>query len=217
MPGINSQKDTKAILLNVAEQLFLSKGYERVRIREITDQAAVNVAAINYHFGGKNNLYRAVLQRRFRDIVRHKTDRINQVIHNSSAPPDLAKIIDAYVRSFFDDILDPIDQKRLLAMIYQEMSPDAVATDLVASELALPISKCLREAILLALPQLSEHHAAFCASSITGQVLHFIYMREGIRTQTAPEDENDFIEIIIKHITEFSLRGIGSNDHEQTV
>lgn len=202
-------KDTRAALLNVAEKLFLSKGYENVRIREITDAARVNVAAVNYHFNGKDNLYRTVLRRRLRDIAKRRIDRINQVFINSPSTPELSEIIDAFVRSFFDDVSASADHKRHLAMVYREMSPDAVAPDLVASELATPINSCLRKAIMQSRPQISSSHAAFCASSITGQVLHFIFMRDIFRPLVDSATDIEYIEIIIQHIKEFSLRGIG--------
>lgn len=205
----NHHKDTRAVLLEVAEKLFLSKGYEHVRVREITDAARVNIAAVNYHFNGKDNLYRTVLRNRLRDIARRRIDRINQVIARSpSKPPDLADIISAFVRSFFDDVSASTEHKRHLAMVYREMSPDAVAPDLVASELATPINCCLREAIMLTRPYLSNSHAAFCASSITGQVLHFIFMRDIFRPLVELCSETEYIEAIIQHITDFSLRGI---------
>jgi AcrR family transcriptional regulator len=201
-------KDTRAILLDVAEKLFLAKGYEHVRVREITDTARVNVAAVNYHFSSKDNLYRAVLRRRFRDIAKRRIDRINQVVSKTPASPELAEIIAAFIRSFFDDVTASTENKRHLAIIYREMSPDAVAPDLVASELATPINRCLRNAIMLARPQISEKHAAFCASSITGQVLHFIFMRDIFRPLTEGDNDKELMDTIIQHITQFSLRGI---------
>lgn len=209
MSVLSNHRDTRAILLNVAEKLFLAKGYEHVRVRDITDRARVNVAAINYHFNSKDNLYRAVLRRRFREIARRSTDRINQVIDNSASTPDPAEIIETFVRSFFDDVSASSEHRRHLAAVYREMSPDAVAPDLVASELATPINSCLREALMLTNPHISENHAAFCASSITGQVLHFIFMRDIFRSLISTDSEAEFIDIIIQHITSFSLRGIG--------
>lgn len=201
-------KDTRAVLLNVAEKLFLARGYEHVRVRDITDTARVNVAAVNYHFDSKDNLYRAVLRRRFREIARKRIARINQVVEQAATAPALGDLIAAYVRSFFDDAAVSADNRRHLALVYREMSPDAVAPDLVASELATPINRCLRQAIRLACPEISETSAAFCASSVTGQVLHLIFMRDIFRPLVKPISDHDYIEFIVQHITTFSLYGI---------
>jgi AcrR family transcriptional regulator len=62
MRACNKQnKDTRALLLKHAEELFLAHGFEGVSIRQITEASGANVAAVNYHFNGKTNLYREVL------------------------------------------------------------------------------------------------------------------------------------------------------------
>ena len=57
-------KDTRSRILDVAEELFSEQGFDRVSIRDITKKARVNLAAINYHFGSKEDLIAAVFERR---------------------------------------------------------------------------------------------------------------------------------------------------------
>ena len=76
------EKDTKSALLDCAERLFLEHGLEGVSVREITDAAGANVAAINYHFSGKTNLYREVLSRRFEQIVHRKVELLRPFLEN---------------------------------------------------------------------------------------------------------------------------------------
>src|SRR5262245_37737645 len=61
---MNEKKDTRARVLDVAEELFGEQGLDRVSIRDITRVAKVNLAAINYHFGSKEDLIAAVFERR---------------------------------------------------------------------------------------------------------------------------------------------------------
>ncbi|HSH13484.1 MAG TPA: TetR/AcrR family transcriptional regulator, partial [Desulfurivibrionaceae bacterium] len=56
--------DTKEKVLNVAEELFAQQGYRATSLRAITSAAEVNLAAVNYHFGGKEALVEAVISRR---------------------------------------------------------------------------------------------------------------------------------------------------------
>jgi AcrR family transcriptional regulator len=49
--------DTKQRILQAAISVFADKGYKRGTVKEIADEARVNIAAINYHFGNKRNLY----------------------------------------------------------------------------------------------------------------------------------------------------------------
>jgi AcrR family transcriptional regulator len=52
---------TRQALLDHATDAFAENGFDRASVREITQRADVNQAAINYHFGGKEGLYREVL------------------------------------------------------------------------------------------------------------------------------------------------------------
>jgi AcrR family transcriptional regulator len=56
--------DTKTRLLDAAEALFIDAGYEAMSMRLITARAGANLAAVNYHFGGKDALIHAMLTRR---------------------------------------------------------------------------------------------------------------------------------------------------------
>ncbi|MGV3710463.1 MAG: CerR family C-terminal domain-containing protein [Gemmatimonas sp.] len=57
--------DTRERLLLAAMQVFAVGGYEQGTIRDITQRASANQAAVNYHFGSKAALYEAVVQRAF--------------------------------------------------------------------------------------------------------------------------------------------------------
>ena len=56
-PNETPTAETRERILVEAETLFAEKGYEAVSIREITGAAECNLAAVNYHFGTKQNLY----------------------------------------------------------------------------------------------------------------------------------------------------------------
>jgi AcrR family transcriptional regulator len=55
---------TKAAILDSAEELFANSGYDGTSIRDIASAAGVAIAVITYHFGAKEHLFDAVIQRR---------------------------------------------------------------------------------------------------------------------------------------------------------
>ncbi len=65
MPRENREELTKERILDTAEVLFAQKGYQAVSVREITSAARCNLAAVNYHFGKKENLYLEVFRSRW--------------------------------------------------------------------------------------------------------------------------------------------------------
>jgi len=77
-------KDTPARLLNAAEALFIDAGYAGMSARAIADRAAVNIAAMGYHFGSKQGLLQAVLIRRIAPINRSRRARLAAVPERGS-------------------------------------------------------------------------------------------------------------------------------------
>jgi TetR/AcrR family transcriptional regulator len=65
-PGVAA---TREALLAAGADLFAERGYEGVPVWAIAEKAGVNKAMISYHFGGKRNLYRAIVEATFADIV----------------------------------------------------------------------------------------------------------------------------------------------------
>ena len=64
--------DTKTRILDAAETLFVTGGYESMSMRQITASANVNLAAVNYHFGSKDSLIHAVLARQLDPLNEHR-------------------------------------------------------------------------------------------------------------------------------------------------
>ncbi len=63
-----SGRITRDKIMDAAELVFGEKGYHGASLREIMIQAGVNIAAVNYYFGSKEDLLRAVIQRRSNEI-----------------------------------------------------------------------------------------------------------------------------------------------------
>src|SRR5579871_5366440 len=63
---------TRERILRAAERLFAERGYDGTSIRTIVAKARVNQAAINYHFDGKDGLYREVLREAFRALTENQ-------------------------------------------------------------------------------------------------------------------------------------------------
>ena len=205
-------KDTRALLLKHAEALFLAHGFEGVSIRQITEASDANVAAVNYHFNGKTSLYREVLKQRLDSITLDKLALLKDLDEQRPAAT-IEQILHSYIYSYFDAHFSSPDSDRLLQIIYREMAPDAVAGDLVAERLVIPIQQAFQKIIMKTCPELNGDHISRCISSITGQVLHFIRAREVLKGIRSEEQNQTFIEDTVQHITQFSLRGIRSQNH----
>ncbi|MCB0317827.1 MAG: TetR family transcriptional regulator [Bdellovibrionales bacterium] len=64
-------------ILNAAEKLFAENGISTVSIRSIVEEAGVNVALVNYHFGSKDELVSAVIKRRLSQINKKRFELLD--------------------------------------------------------------------------------------------------------------------------------------------
>jgi AcrR family transcriptional regulator len=89
------QFSTKDRILGAAEELFALHGFSGTSLRQVTARAAVNIAAVNYHFGSKENLVNEVFRRRMDDMSRERLAALQQAI--AAYPGDLEQILAAFV------------------------------------------------------------------------------------------------------------------------
>jgi len=71
--------DTKTRILDAAERLFVEHGFEATSLRSLTSAASVNLAAVNYHFGTKEELFQAVLTRRLDPMNQERIELLARV------------------------------------------------------------------------------------------------------------------------------------------
>lgn len=96
-----SPTSTKDRILDAAEALFADAGYDGVSLRQITRSAGVELALANYHFGPKNDLFIAVVQRRADELNRERMALFAAL----PDPPTIEGLIDAFARPFMEKSL----------------------------------------------------------------------------------------------------------------
>lgn len=87
--------DTKQRILTAAEAVFADQGFAGASLRAITQAAEVNLAAVNYHFGSKSGLYRAVFERRIEPINRERIARLDAL--DTTRPPSVEEVVAAFI------------------------------------------------------------------------------------------------------------------------
>ena len=87
---------TKERILGAAEELFARNGFAGASLRELTATAKVNLAAVNYHFGSKENLVNEVFRRRMDEMTARRLQQLEaaQREHPGELEPVLAAFIE---------------------------------------------------------------------------------------------------------------------------
>ena len=86
---------TKERILNSAEKLFSAQGFNSTSLRQITSAAEVNLAAVNYHFGSKKELIKAVMSRYMNELSPHLSTALFQVCQLKQ--PNLNQVFSAFI------------------------------------------------------------------------------------------------------------------------
>lgn len=86
---------TKDRILGAAEELFAQFGFTGTSLRQVTSRADVNIAAVNYHFGSKENLVNEVFRRRMDEMTAQRLSALKAAL--GERPGELEPILAAFV------------------------------------------------------------------------------------------------------------------------
>jgi AcrR family transcriptional regulator len=87
---------TKAQVLSAAERLFALHGFQNVSVRDITAEAGVNLASVNYHFGSKDALLFEIFRRRTSELNRERARMLHEASDRHAGRPPVREILRAY-------------------------------------------------------------------------------------------------------------------------
>lgn len=167
---LKAPAETKERILDVAEQIFAEKGYAATSMRTITSQAKVNLAAINYHFGSKVQLYRAVFRRRVEPMNRSRIEMLQSLERKAGDTPlALEDILQAFLEPALRASLDPkqggTNFIKLLGRTHAEPGPDI--HDFLPP-MYDEVKKRYRAALAKALPDLSQEELSWRVHFVIG-------------------------------------------------
>src|ERR1700759_5336576 len=86
---------TKAAVFNAAERLFALHGFQNVSVRDITAEAGVNLASVNYHFGSKDALLFEIFRRRTSELNRERAAMLHEAAGRPAGKPPVREILEA--------------------------------------------------------------------------------------------------------------------------
>lgn len=203
----NSEKSTKAntkeMLLRGAVSVFAEKGYREATCSDISQHAKANIAAINYHFGSKENLFRLSLRKAF-EVANEKYPYNANV--NDTSPPQkqLLAFITAVIRRNFDD--GPAgDLNRIMAhQVSRASSQHTIAFEEISNLQGKHLIRIIRELT----GDLSDHEVHQIKTNIIALCI-FPRIAPGMRMILfpAPPTESE-LDVFIQRQYRFALAGL---------
>jgi AcrR family transcriptional regulator len=200
--------DPRERLVEAAERLFAERGFEGASVREITTAAGCNVAAVSYHFGGKEELYRAVFVRRLAALREQRVGALHQALGEAGEHADLDLVLRTFVTSFLEPLREEGRGRLLMSLFAREMQDPRLPRGVFAEEMVIPVQRAMVGALQRVEPDLESHAAERCVHSVVAQVLHVLHL--GRLADAGASHGVDGLDLsrMADHIVEFSAAGI---------
>jgi TetR/AcrR family transcriptional regulator, regulator of cefoperazone and chloramphenicol sensitivity len=164
---------TRERIIKAAERLFAERGYDGTSIRAIVARARVNQAAINYHFQGKDGLYREVLRAAFRGLTEHQLANAAQAKAMSRE-----QALVEFVRRQLRPLLARDEASRHLRIFnWETVRPTPVFRKLLTEE-AAPFMSVATDLVRRFLPGADDRTLIVAAIWLIGQCSIFVRNRE---------------------------------------
>ncbi|WP_298393015.1 TetR family transcriptional regulator [uncultured Azonexus sp.] len=206
--------DTRERILDVAERLFMAHGYDGTSMRQITGEAGVNLAAVNYHFGSKESLIQEVFRRRLDWLNEERMrvlDRLEAEAGGQPVKPSL--IVDAFfgtlLRMAEDDARGGMTFLRLLGRTLTE--PSEFIRAFLAHEYKEVMDR-FKEALFRALPDVPKAEIVWRFHFMLGATSYAIAGTDALRLvtdwQIEEEDSVDRLDRLVPRLMSFLIGGL---------
>ncbi len=201
---VKDDSSTRNRILVAAGELFAECGFRGATVRMICERARVNVSAIKYHFGGKNELYSEVLNYWHEFAIKKYPPLLG--LGEDASPEEQLR---AFIASLLFRMLDRGKPAWFGKLMAREMAHPTQAFDHMVKEAMRPLNNLLGSIVkkIIRVP-VSEEGITLCCTSIIGQCVYYYnakYISQLFhRDMSSPEE----IERIADHITRFSIEGL---------
>ncbi len=197
---------TRERIMKAAERLFAERGYDGTSVRAIVAKARVNQAAINYHFDGKDGLYREVLRAAFHALTEDHLAHAKDVKSMSRE-----QALGEFIRRQLHPLMARDEYSRHMRIFnWETVRPTAVFRSLVSEE-AAPFMGLAADLAGRFLPDADRRTRMVAAIWLIGQCNVFLRNREQLAEPPIGLvlDETT-VESLSKMISTWVVGGLGA-------
>ena len=201
---------TRERCLRAAEALFLEHGFDGTSLRMVTAKAKVNLAAVNYHFGGKDGLFLEMIARRLDLMNDARVARLDELErHARGRPLSCERILGALFMPALELARDPKrggrNFLRLLGRAYVDPSPVLRA---FLSERYAPVVTRFKDAFGRALPKLAKQELSWRLHFLLGALAYTLAGTDAWKliAQINPQTDDDVL--LLRRLAPFLIAGL---------
>lgn len=197
---------TRERLIEVAERLFSEHSFAATSVRHITAEAGCNLAAVNYHFGGKDQLYEEIFRRRLEAMREQRLASIRQTVEGS---PTLEALLRSFATAFLEPFMTTSEGRQWHRLMRRELHEPHLPQGMFVGGIITPVYEELAAALVRVCPGLDLEAARYCTYSVVGQLIQLL------RVERYAEEEAGFQRVprvslpeLIEHVVLFSTAGV---------
>ncbi|MEQ1947864.1 MAG: TetR/AcrR family transcriptional regulator [Bryobacteraceae bacterium] len=164
---VGNLSTTKNRILDAAEKLFGDKGFEATSLRDITAEAHVNLAAVNYHFQSKESLIDSVILRRMAPLTQRRLEMLDAAGPN----PTLEQVIEAFISPLLE--APQLHSLNLIGRVFANREQFFVR---VFPTQVLPVVRRFGEALAAVAPHLAPEERFWRMHFMVGTMSHLLAM-----------------------------------------
>ncbi len=206
--NIQANHSTKDKILDAAEELFAGAGYQSTSLRAITGRAGVNLAAVNYHFGSKEALIEAVIERRLLPLNAKRIERldaVNGAAQQDGRPPAVRDIMMAFIEPTLRFRESAPGAKNIISLLGRAIvEPDDTVKKRFFN-LMMPVTRKMMASLAQALPGVARPSLVNRFHFALGSIFHamrFYGERSLPEEMLLPAGDMDaFIEELVNYVT----------------
>lgn len=194
---------TRKALLDAAEALFASEGYAATSLRQLTARAGANLAAVHYHFGSKEALAKALLERTIAPINAERLRRLDALEAGGGEPEPRAILL-----AFLEPVLrsgSAAGLCRVFGRILAEQPP--FLRGFLRGQFGLVASRFVA-ALGQALPHLSERDLWWRLHFVVGAMAHTLQHATELAHLTDGLCDATDIDTILDQLVAFAAGGM---------
>ncbi len=208
---VRANNATRDRMFDAAEALFLERGFDGTSLRMVTSRADVNLAAVNYHFGGKNGLFTAMIARRFDALNAARVALLGEYRREARGVPlECERVLAAMFVPALQLARDPQrggrDFLKLLGRVYVDPAP--VLREFLSERYA-PAIEQFKEAFADALPEVPRRELTWRLHFMLGALAYTLAGADAwrlIAALSAVETQDD--DLLLRRLAPFLIAGL---------
>jgi AcrR family transcriptional regulator len=207
---------TRSAILTAAERLYADRGFADVTLRDIVAAASVNLAAVNYHFGSKDELIAELFVTRSLALNRERLSELRAAEERGGGRADIGDVLRALVGPSLRGCLGPDRQRSAAARFMIRASIESVPPIRRIKNREIDHLRRFAAAMKRSLPGLDEtdlYWGLHFALAMAHQTI-----RDSERLQKLSEGmcDLDDVEGVIERVVKVAVLGVTGGDLERS-